>query len=246
MSKKNRIGNIILGLILIAVAAMIVLWKLEVVEFTLLAGLSIWQIVLGALFLFGLFHSLFIHRSASGAIFSVAFLAIVFGKELHIEALVPWTILLCAALLSIGIHLIFGKNKHAYPTNFGHNGRDMHGNPVTVETVEGDVISETVSFTGVTKYIHADNFTRADLSCSFCGAEFYFDNVNIPSGRAEIVINSSFCGVSLFVPRNWTVVDEMNSFLGGVDIDNRNITEPIATIVLRGSNSFAGVEVKRV
>lgn len=244
---KHRMKNIIGGIILLLVAVALVLYKLDIIAFDIFAGLSLWQIILGIVLLYFLVHSLFFHRSAGGTFFSLAFMGIVFSNELHIEKLVPWTLLVAALLATIAFEMIFGKKGHRDHFKYSGDNRGgmHHGNSnVITESVEGDVINEKISFTGVTKYIHSENFTSANIDCSFAGAEFYFDKAAIPSGRAVITVNSSFCGMTLFVPRNWEVQNDINSFFGGVDVEMSN-QEPVATLVLKGSNSFAGIEVRR-
>lgn len=247
---KHQFRNIIGGVVLLVLAAVLVLYKLDMLAINILPDITLWQIIIGICLVYCLIHSIFFHKSITGTLFGLAFLGIVFSHQLHIEKLVPWTILLVAFLASIALNLIFGTHKKWYNNNINNNGYNHnnyhHHEGMETETIEGECIFEAVSFTGATKYIRSDNFKSADIQCSFCGAEFYFDKVNVPSKEVTITLDSKFCGVTLFVPRDWEVICDVNSFLGAVDVDNRNIEPANIKLVLRGNNSFAGVEVKRV
>ena len=48
------------------------------------------------------------HVHFGGILFPLAFIAIIYDKPLGITAITPWTVLLAALLLTIGLHLIFG------------------------------------------------------------------------------------------------------------------------------------------
>ena len=192
--KTNKIKNIIWGVVLLLIAVALILYKLEIPGINILPEISLWKVLLGVACACWLIDSI-TTVSYGGITFSLAFLGIIFGKELHIEALVPWTLLIVAFLAYMALHLLFprhcrwnhqqsncGNRKGCYAGGAGH--------PNHVETVEGDSIVEDINFTGATKYIHSDNFIQADIHCSFCGAELYFDKVQVPSGEATIYLDT--------------------------------------------------------
>ena len=241
--KKTK--EIIWGIVLLALAVGIIMYKLGVPGLGMLPmDISLWQILIGLVFAFTLINSI-VDLSFGGILFSLAFLGIVFGEQLKIQALVPWTLLIVALIGTIALNLLFGNKgkkimkKHVYRN---HNG---HREPIP-ETIGGDYINEDVSFTGATKYIHSNNFTGADLTCSFCGAEFYFDKAEIPSGTAVVNLDAKFCGVQMYVPREWNVVNEINCYFGAVDTDNVLSGSGTTTLILKGTISFGAVEISRV
>lgn len=65
---------------------------------------NFWTVVFAATLITSL-----INRSLGGTIFSIAFLLIIYAKPLHIESIVPWTVLLAAFLVWGGLRLIFKK-----------------------------------------------------------------------------------------------------------------------------------------
>ena len=248
--KTNKIKNIIWGVVLLLIAVALVLYKLEIPGINILPEISLWKVLLGVACACWLIDSI-TTVSYGGITFSLAFLGIIFGKELHIEALVPWTLLIVAFLAYMALHLLFPRHcrwNHQQSNCGNREGcyAGGAGHPNHVETVEGDSIVEDINFTGATKYIHSDNFIQADIHCSFCGAELYFDKVQVPSGEATIYLDTKYCGVEMYVPRNWMIVNEMNTFLAGLDIDERTTGEPIVKIHLCGNSRFSGVEIRRV
>ena len=117
MNMKKNASNIIWGIVLLLLAAGLILSKLDPDGFGLIPNISLWRLLLGAAFLSMLVKSVF-DFNFTGIFFSLAFLGIVFGKYLHIEALVPWTLLVAAALASVAFSLIFGnsfKHKRTQP-----------------------------------------------------------------------------------------------------------------------------------
>ena len=252
---KRKFSNVVWGIILLLIAAGLVLAKLDVPGMELLKVVSLWQILLGVGFGSMFLESLH-DRSYTGAMFSLAFLCIVFNKQLHIQELVPWTILVVALLASIALNLIFGKSKRHYNKNYNNNGNYNYnggfqsGNNkqsrVQGDTVEGERIFEKVTFGAATKYIHSNNFQSADLSCSFGGMEIYFDNVKVPSGHATINVSSSFSGMDIYIPRDWKIINELTSFCGGVDIDSNWTGDDSVVVTITGQNNFGGVEITRV
>ena len=102
----TRTKAIIWGLFLLLISVCLILWKLQFLHLPFgIMNVSVWGVLLGIVFLILFVHSI-VHLWYTGILFSLAFLAIIFAKPLHIEALVPGTVLLAALLGSIALHLI--------------------------------------------------------------------------------------------------------------------------------------------
>ncbi len=253
--KKTTFSRVFWGIILLLLAVGLLMNKLGSPILGFLPDFSVWQILLGLAFAATLIESL-IDFNFGGILFSLAFLGIVFNKQLHIEQLVPWTLLLVALLGTIALDMIFGS-KHKRHEN--HAAFESHGGccgdnngevkQYPVETVEGERIFERIRFGAVSKYVHSDNFNYADLECSFGAMEVYFDKVAVPSGQATIEIHSSFAGVSLYIPKEWKIINRMRSSMGAVDekgYSSEWTGESNVTVTIIGDNKFGGVEINRV
>ena len=94
MKKKSE--NIIVGVLIIATA---ILWMLN--ELGVMRNINLGHIVFTALWGAWLIKGL-IQRKSFVVFMSLAFLAIVWDKELGIEAITPWPIIGAAILLTIG------------------------------------------------------------------------------------------------------------------------------------------------
>lgn len=222
--------NLFWGLFFIVGAIALIVNKLG-----LLGGISLWTIFF-TVFLAALLIKSVMHRSASGILFSIAFLCILYDKELGITALTPWTVLGAAALGSIGCSMLFQPWRKNHWEHHGDEEFEM-------ETIEGDSIHLSTSFAGSIKYINSDDFTHANLKCSFGAMKVYFDNAVIQNGQAVVALDVSFAGVELFVPKEWRVDNMVDASLGGVEEKNRSISTGTPVLKLTGKCSFAGITI---
>lgn len=233
----RRLSNIFWGIILILIAAGLILYKMGFGFMSFIPSVSFWQLVLAIAFICIFINSL-IELNFGGVFFSAAFFCIVFASQLHVEKLVPWTVLIAALILTIAMEMIFPgskRSKHIY----------AHGS-VTSDEVSGERIYESAHFTGASKYIRSENFKSAKLVSSFAGMEVYFDKVKVPEGEATIELYSKFGGVKLFIPASWRIINELNSVAGAVDEQGTWTGETDVTVRLVGENKFGGVEIVRV
>ena len=239
---RNRREQIFWGIALIAIAALTVAGGMGY-----LGGLSFITILLTVVFGITLIRSLF-PINFTGILFSLAFLGIVYNKQLGIEKLPPWTLLLVALLGSIGLTLIFGHNHHAHDHSHNHNDAAFaycENNEVINEADDSHVYQST-RFGGTTKYINSDNFKEATLECEFGGLEVYFNNVKVPEHNAKISIYANCAGVELYIPKEWKVVDNIHCSLGAVSYDNQPSSTGDVTVALEGEVKIGGVDIKYI
>jgi hypothetical protein len=72
----------------------------------------------------------------------------------------------------------------------------------------------------------------------------YFDNADIPSGRAEIYMHVSFGAMELYVPRTWNVIPGFRRGASGLEEKGvREYAEGAPTLALTGDASFSGVSI---
>ncbi|WP_346931297.1 hypothetical protein [Clostridium sp.] len=175
----------------------------------------------------------------AGVLFPIAFICIIYDKQLGITNITPWTVLIVALLGSIGFSMIFHK-----PTKWVNVKCDYEDYKFEKIDVEDEShVRFKNSFSGSTKYINTDNFEQADFTCSFGALKVYFDNATMSNNNAIIRINASFSGVELYIPKNWKVEDKTNVFLASIDEKNRNNGITTNTLTLVGDINFSGVEI---
>ena len=247
--KKN---NIYWGMIFIIMAALIVVNGLGLIE-----GVGVWSIIFTVLFGAALLDGI-VRLQATTILFSLAFLAIVWSEQLHIESITPWPILFAALLGSIGINMIFGKkNKkwkkdysggnHYYSNNSSNEGKYFDEN-VNVEQDSGEVVTCESKFAGTVKYITSNNLKKVYVRNDFSGMSIYLDKAKVPSKRLEIEIKNSFGGVEIYIPANWIVENELNCSFGGYDEEGTKAPTDAESVkvVIKGSANLSGVTIKYI
>ena len=174
-----------------------------------------------------------------GILFPIAFISIIYNKELGITAITPWTVLLAALFGSIGLSMIF--HKHMKWVYHNHHDEDYKFEKIDVED-ESNVRFKT-EFGASIKYINTNSFEKGNFECSFGAMKIYFDNAVMSHNSAVVRIDASFSGVELYVPKTWKVDDKTSVFLGGVSEKNSSNESAMYTLTLVGDVSFAGIEI---
>ncbi|MFT9318258.1 LiaF transmembrane domain-containing protein, partial [Liquorilactobacillus sp.] len=186
-----RAKRFFLGIIIFILAILLVSTKLEIISFQF----KFWTIVLTVLFIFLLVQGM-VYRRILQSVFSIALLVILYAKELGIERLGTWTIILVAFLVSAGLSMIFksfGKNRKWY-WNWKHKISSLE-----TDTSEKKIkINESMSSS--VRYIKANNLEQVAIDARLASLKVYFDNVQIEGNEANIFINGSLSEIILFFP----------------------------------------------
>ncbi|MCL2247942.1 MAG: hypothetical protein FWC13_01580 [Oscillospiraceae bacterium] len=107
--------------------------------------------------------------------------------------------------------------------------------------------SISVSFGGISRYLHSTALETADLSCNFGSLEVYFDNATLSPNGADIDVSCNFGSVELFVPKSWTVTGNLKATLGAAEIDGmKKQPDDGPELRINGNVSFGAIEVNRV
>ena len=107
--------------------------------------------------------------------------------------------------------------------------------------------SISVSFGGISRYLHSSALETADLSCNFGSLEVYFDNATLSPNGADIDISCNFGAVELYVPKDWTVTGNLKATLGAAEIGGmKKQPDDGPELRINGSVSFGAIEVNRV
>jgi len=175
----------------------------------------------------------------SGILFPIAFICIIYDKQLGITNITPWTVLIAALLGSIGLSMIF--HKRTKWVNFKFDSEDYKFEKIDVE--DESYVSVKSSFGSSIKYINTDNFEQADFNCSFGAMKVYFDKAIMSNDNAIVRINAICSGIELYVPKTWHIDDKTNVFLGAINEKNRNNEITTNTLTLVGDIKFTGVEI---
>ncbi|MFA9396964.1 MAG: hypothetical protein ACERKV_01680 [Clostridiaceae bacterium] len=225
--------NIFWGVLFVLAGIVLVVSKLG-----FFPGVNALSMILTVFLVIVIVKSIF-HLNFIGILFPLAFICIIYDKQLGITAITPWTVLFAALLGSIGLSMIF--HKHIKWGNTKFNNEDYKFEKIDVED-EGNIAFKN-SFGACIKYVNTDKFEQAQFDCSFGAMKVYFDNANMIKDNAVVKIDASFSGVELYIPKTWNVEDKTTVFLGGVSEKNRSNQETINKLTLVGNISFSGVEI---
>lgn len=228
-TKRHRIFT---GITLIILSIILIISK-----FGFLNDFGIWSLLFTIFLIYVIIKS--IHPiNFGGILFPIAFLCIIYNKQLNIEVLTPWTVLIVAALGTIGLSMIF----HGKECNRNYNRIGNYKFDVIDSEDESNVVQKT-SFGATTKYINSENFKQADFDCNVGAMEIYFDKANVKEGKAIVRINAYCSGINLYVPKKWNVENHLEVFLSGVEQKNGNEPDGLTTLVLIGNIKLSGVEI---
>lgn len=172
-------------------------------------------------------------------LFPIAFLCILFEKELGITQLTPGPVLGAALLGSIGLSMVFKKKKkNSWSYSSGASMSASAG-----EQCSGEHIRIENNFGSSIKYVNSDNFCNAELENSFGAMTVYFDNAIIQGGMAYINISNSFGETVLYIPKEWNTVNYLDHSFGAINEVGKSVGSSAATLNLRGDTSFGHIEI---
>lgn len=244
---RNRTKNTIYGILLIALAACLIFWKLNLFNLPVaFAEVSVFGIIIAVIMVIAIVQNI-IDLSWGGIFVPLAVIAIIFDKPLGIEAITPWIVLIAAFLLTIAFNMIFPKHKHQHHHDKGlefaqhfteDNSRENPG-----------YIMHSMRFGSATKYVRTADLSRADLSSQFGELAVFFDQSQVPSGRVDINVSVQFGEMDLYIPKTWNVENKTSVVLGDCDdkcSQGYEITENQVVCVINGSVSFGELKLIRI
>lgn len=242
---KNK-NSMFWGLMLIAIACYLILCQLHIVPLVM----SVSKIVLGAFFVGTLVNSIS-NKSFGGFFFSLAFLWIIFDSLFRFPHISTAVILLIALLFTIGFSILFPK--HNSFNEKKHVEWDDYDNPDKVgkhQTVFNEDTNEYFysrnNFGASAKYINTSDFKKANLECSFGELKVYFDSAQISGDSAEICVKQSFGCTQLFIPKEWTVIQNASVFAAAIEERNNNKSTGSPVVYLTGEVSFGSIIITYV
>lgn len=252
--RKQKIKEVLWGIGLVAAAVYIVMNQMHLLSFHLGLGTIFWTVVFGIL----LINSI-AGKSIFGMVFSVTFLLIVYAGPLHITKIVPWTLLLAACLVYVGLCLIFSKGwrrdtlfrinhhqvKHdqiwedgefkATGDNFSSRSRD--------EDERNIVINQRLS--EVSRYVHSQNLESVTINSTLGETNVYLDSAKAADDTVVINLNASLGDVEIYLPLSWQIEDHLEAVFGEVEI-NGTSTGGGPKVILQGSSKFGQVTINYV
>lgn len=221
------------GLLFILAAVLILLG-----QFGFLDHVNAFSIV-ATVFLGGIMIKSLIHLNFWGIFFPAAIICTIFAEQLKLENFTPWPALFTAFCLSVGLSLIF-KKSHMFDWHAHHDSSFAKN---VINHHDDNVIKCSTSFGECIKYVNSDDFQNAEIKCSFGSTKVYFDHAQIPSGKADIYLDVSFGDAQLYIPRDWSIINDVHVFLGDTSANSRNISPDAPVVTIHGNVSFGDVKI---
>ena len=237
-----RKNNITTGLFLILIAAIMMgsamglLPNLPWFKLLIGAGLTVWAIK-------ALFKPDFCR-----CLFSISLVAWLFEKELMIEHLTPFPLVVAAILVGIGLNMIIGKKTFIVKlSREDKDGTIVEGGIEDVRKEEWQdgrtVILENL-FNSTSKYVNSTSFSSARLENVFGSANVYFDNANVYNGEASINLENNFGRMNIYLPGKWRATIRQESAFGHVNIHgepNRDMDAP--HVIIKAESNFGELNI---
>lgn len=234
------------GIFFIVAAALVIVNQLD-----FFIGIGSWSLIFTVTLIPILVYGI-IHRNFFNIFFAIAFLLIVFAETLHIERLVPWTVLTAALFLSIGFSVLF-KPKYRWchsksiDWDSSHSYEKSYTKHETFDNVEGNEINCRISLAGSSKYLRSDSLRTGHFECSLGSLKVYFDQVTLHPDGATAFIDCSLGNVELFIPRTWNVNLNLDTALGSVQEHGHVVsTGGAPRLTITGSVSLGAVEIRYI
>ena len=223
------------GLFLIAIGALWILERLNLIpEFWNDIFIS-WQMLLIGIGIFSLIGG----NKTSGTVLIVIGGFFLLPEITHIPyelRRIGWPLL----IMGIGVVLLVthgGRHKKVTP-HFNQGPQQSH-----------DYFDDFVAFGGREVYVDSQNFMGGKTSSVFGGTEFDLRQAKLSENGAVIDCLALFGACGFKVPPDWTVKNEVTAIFGAFTDKrgsslNHIVTDPSKTLVIKGFAAFGGVEIK--
>lgn len=237
MKKKN----VSTGLILILVSAIMMASALD-----LIPNIPWFKLLGSAVFAVGVIKSL-AKVNFLGILFCTSIIAWIFEKELMIEHLTPFPLVVAAILLGCGLNMIFGRKQKIVTIQYTDKEGKVHDgiDEVRIEEWQDgrEVVLENI-FNSTSKYVNSAAFASARLENNFGSANVYFDNATVYNGEATIDLENNFGRMNIYLPGTWRATISQESAFGHVSIHgepNRDMDAP--HVIINAESNFGELNI---
>ena len=231
-SNNHTDKRILLGGILIVVGAFLLLGSMDIFDFSISHVIFSFPFFLTVI---GVFILLNTNKKILGGILSgmgIFFLLPRIFPGIHYHGGIIFPVL----LIALGAYIILNHRKK----EMLHKGQDAFQ--------KKDVIDDVSIFGGGAKIISSDNFRGGNVTAVFGGSEINLTGCRLADGEQILDVLLVFGGSTILVPKDWNVVVNVTSILGG--FSDKSIKDPnmlpdqSRTLHIKGLALFGGGEVK--
>ena len=234
---ENKSGidkRILLGAILIFLGSIFLLNTMDIFHFQIVHVVFSWPFFM---LVIGLFILVNTGKKFLGGVLTGL------GTLFLIERIFPEVdfdggIIIPIFLILLGAYIIFKKRRIDSEHSYDH----------TTSNINKDKIDDVSIFGGGQKIILSNNFQGGSVTAVFGGSEINLINCQLAQGDNVIDVLCVFGGTTLIVPKEWNIVVNVTSILGG--FSNKSIRNPSIvidqsrTLHIKGLALFGGGEIK--
>ena len=233
-SQNGLDKRVVLGAVLIFLGGLFLLGSLNVLDFNI--GRVIFSVPF-AMLVIGLFILVNTSKRLTGGLLTglgVFFLIPRIYPQIEYNS----GIVIPVLLILFGVYIIFKKRKSSLGASLDDGDA----------AVNKDKIDDVSIFGGGVKLISSDNFKGGNITAIFGGSEINLMNCNLATGDNVIDVLMIFGGTTIIVPKEWNVVVNVTSILGG--FSNKSVRNPAVaidhsrTLHVKGLAMFGGGEIK--
>ena len=239
MKKDNKITT---GLVLILIAAVLMgselglIPKLPWFKLIVACGFGIWSV-----------KSL-LKLDFFGTLFPASLIVWLFEKELMIEEITPFPLVVAAILVGCGLNMIFGRKQKVVSVRYKDedgNWKDGNIKDAKVEKWQDgrEVVLENL-FNATSKYVNSASFSSAKLENNFGSANVYFDNATVYNGEATIKLENNFGKMNIYLPGTWRASIHQEAAFGHVNVHgepNRDMDAPY--VIIKAESNFGEIDI---
>lgn len=234
MTEKKSLpgGAILLGIILIAAGALVLLANLNILPFDLDLA-HWWPLILVVLGLVHLWNNrnIFDFSGLLLILLGVVFLMATLDKIFWSDIWRYWP----AVLILLGFSIVFKKNPVAIPGSSGSHGIASSDPDVRVTNI----------LAGTDRRIDSQEFKGGDVSNILGGTKLDLLQSRLAPGEWVLTVSTVLGGVEILVPRYWRIEVHPTNMLGGVDDHTRQTPDAGGgKLVIKASALLGGIEIK--
>lgn len=172
-----------------------------------------------------------------GTILPIALLFIIYNKHFHLTTISSAKVIWIAILLSIGISMLFPK-KLKY--SFQRKKDRFRG--YTKKTEAQDY--SNVTFGENVRYININELDHFRSTTTFGSTNIYFEKLDTYSIKdVHINITATFGDVKIFIPKEWSVENQISSIFGEVNTPFSSPNTDDVKVILTGNITFGEVSI---
>jgi predicted membrane protein len=224
--------RVLLGGVLVVIGALLLLGSMDILDVSISHIIFSWPFIFTIIGLFILFNT---NKKLLGGIF------VGIGLFFLIPRIFPYVhyhggIVFPVILIALGIYIILN-----------HRKKDISESEKS-GFLKKDLIDDVSIFGGGNKIVASDNFRGGNITAVFGGSEINLTGCKLADGDQIIDLLLVFGGTTIVVPRDWNVVVNVTSILGG--FSDKSIRDPgvipdqSRTLYVKGLAMFGGGEVK--